>query len=197
VTPAVSTAELIPIRPSGECLVRWFQFSALSPVLRMHGDREPHGKPLSDKGGGLCTSGADNELWSFGDEVESILVAYLQLRERLRPYIRTQMQQAHQAGTPLMRPICYDFPDDKYAWQIEDEYMFGPDVLVAPVTVAGMRQRTIYLPDGCRWRNYPSGEIVDGGQTLVANAPLERIPMFVRHGSSVITLLEMPSAANG
>jgi hypothetical protein len=89
-----------------------------SPVLRMHGDREPHGKALSDKGGGLCISGADNEIWSFGEEVESILVVYLQLRERLRPYIRTQMRQAHQAGTPLMRPLCYDFPDDKHACRV-------------------------------------------------------------------------------
>jgi alpha-D-xyloside xylohydrolase len=87
--------------------------------------------------GGMCISGADNEIWSFGEEVESILVVYLQLRERLRPHIRTQMRQAHQAGTPLMRPLCYDFPDDKYAWQIEDAYMFGPDILVAPVTSEG------------------------------------------------------------
>lgn len=179
-----------------ECLVRWFQFSVLSPVLRMHGDREPHGNPLSDKGGGLCSSGADNELWSFGEEVESTLVAYLQLRERLRPYVRAQMQQAHQTGTPLMRPLCYDFPDDKYAWQIEDEYMFGPDILVAPVTFEGIRQRTIYLPGGCQWRNYPSGEIVDGGQTLVANAPLERMPMFLRDGSPVVTLLDIPATEN-
>ena len=173
-----------------ECLVRWFQFSVFSPVLRMHGDREPHGKALSDKGGGLCISGADNEIWSFGEEVESILVAYLQLRERLRPYIRTQMRQAHQAGTPLMRPLCYDFPDDKHAWQIEDAYMFGPDILVAPVTSEGIRQRTVYLPGGCQWRDYTSGEVIDGGQTLVADAPLARIPVFLREGSSVF--MDMP-----
>jgi hypothetical protein len=56
-----------------ECLVRWFQLAVFSPVLRMHGDREPHEKPLSDKGGGLCTTGASNEMWSFGDQVEAIL----------------------------------------------------------------------------------------------------------------------------
>jgi alpha-D-xyloside xylohydrolase len=115
------------------------------------------------------------------------------LRERLRPYIRTQMQQAHQTGTPLMRPLCYDFPDDEHAWQIEDAYMFGPDILVAPVTSEGIRHRTVYLPGGCQWRNQ-SGEIIDGGRTLVADAPLARIPVFLREGSSTITLLDMPLA---
>jgi len=172
-----------------ECLVRWFQFAAFSPVLRMHGDREPHEKPLSDKGGGLCASGASNEIWSFGNEVEAILVAHLQLRERLRPYLRAQMHHAHEHGTPLMRPLCYDFPDDEHVWQIEDAYMFGPDILVAPVLHEGMRERAVYLPIGCKWRNHPSGEIVEGGRALVADAPLTRIPVFLREGSPVVELL--------
>ena len=163
----------------------------------MHGDREPHGKPLSDRGGGLCTSGADNEIWSFGEEVETILISYLQLRERLRPYLREQMRQAHEHGTPLMRPLCYDFPDDQHAWQIEDAYMFGPDILVAPVVFEGVRQRDVYLPSSCRWRNHASREIAEGGQTLNAEAPLARIPVFLREGSSVCTLLDMPPTALG
>ena len=172
-----------------ECLVRWFQLAVFSPVLRMHGDREPHGKPLGDRGGGLCPSGAGNEIWSFGDEVEAILVAHLQLRERLRPYLRAQMQQAHEHGTPLMRPLCYDFPDDEQAWQIEDAYMFGPDILVAPVLYDGKRQRTVYLPTGCRWRDHARGEIIEGGQVRVADAPLSRIPVFLREGSPACDML--------
>jgi alpha-D-xyloside xylohydrolase len=172
-----------------ECLVRWFQFAVFSPVLRMHGDREPHGKPLSDRGGGLCASGAGNEIWSFGDEVEAILVAHLQMRERLRPYIRAQMQQAHEHGTPLMRPLCYDFPDDEHAWQIEDAYMFGPDILVAPILHEGARERAVYLPIGCKWRDHASGEIIEGGRTVVADAPLTRIPVFLRESSPVCSML--------
>jgi len=172
-----------------ECLVRWFQFSVFSPVLRMHGDREPHRKALSDRGGGLCISGADNEIWSFGEEVETILVSYLRVRERLRPYLREQMRRAHEHGTPLMRPLCYDFPDDDHAWQIDDAYMFGPDILVAPVLFEGTRQRTLYLPAGCRWRNQASGEVAEGGQKSVADAPLARIPLFLREGSAADTLL--------
>ena len=172
-----------------ECLVRWFQLAVFSPVLRMHGDREPHGKPLSDRGGGLCSSGASNEIWGFGDEVQAILVAHLQLRERLRPYLRAQMQQAHEHGTPLMRPLCYDFPDDEQAWQIEDAYMFGPDILVAPILHDGRRQRAVYLPTGCRWRDHGSGEIIEGGRVLVADAPLSRIPVFLREGSPACDML--------
>jgi alpha-D-xyloside xylohydrolase len=173
-----------------ECLVRWFQFSVFCPVLRMHGDREPHGKPLSDKGGGLCASGADNEIWSFGQEVETILIAYLQLRERLRPYLRAAMGQAHEHGTPVMRPLCYDFPDDEHAWQTEDAYMFGADILVAPVLYEGLRERSVYLPAGCQWLNHWSGEVSHGGQTLIVDAPLARIPIFLREGSPVCALLQ-------
>jgi alpha-D-xyloside xylohydrolase len=96
-----------------------------------------------------------------------------------------------------MRPFCYDFPDDKHAWQIEDAYMFGPDILVAPVTSEGVRRRTVYLPAGCQWRNHISGEVIDGGQTIVADAPLAHIPVFLREGSSVLTLLDMPPAESG
>ena len=120
-----------------ECLIRWFQFATFSPVLRMHGDREPHGQPLSDRGGGKCVSGAPNELWSFGDEVYGILEKYLRLREEMRPYIRELMAAAHQRGSPLIRPLFYDFPADSQAWDVEDAYMFGPDVLVAPSSLRG------------------------------------------------------------
>ena len=94
------------------------------------------------------------------------------------------MLHAHEDGTPLMRPLCYDFPDDEHVWQIEDAYMFGPDILVAPVLYEGMRERTVYLPSGCNWRNH-SGEIIEGGRSLVAQAPLNRIPVFIREGSEV------------
>ena len=82
-----------------ECLIRWFQFATFSPVLRMHGDREPHSKPLSNTGGGKCVSGAPNELWSFGEEAFAILEKYLRIRERLRPYIRSLMSAAHTKGS--------------------------------------------------------------------------------------------------
>ena len=124
-----------------ECLIRWFQFATFSPVLRMHGDREPHSKPLSMTGGGKCVSGAPNELWSFGEEAYTILEKYLRLRERLRPYTRGLMSAAHTSGSPIIRPLFYDFPADEKAWAIEDAYMFGPDVLVAQLCASSSAKR--------------------------------------------------------
>jgi alpha-D-xyloside xylohydrolase len=167
-----------------ECLVRWFQFATFSPVLRMHGDREPHGKPLSDRGGGKCVSGAPNELWSFGDEVYGILEKYLRLRERMRPYIRELMTAAHQRGSPIIRPLFYDFPADREAWGIENSYMFGPDVLVAPILFEGERARDLYLPAGTRWVSHGSGQVHDGGQVVNEPAPLDHLPVFSREGGS-------------
>ena len=110
-----------------ELIVRWFQFGAFSPLFRLHGHRLPN----SDDFGG-----AANEVWSFGDEVYEILKRYMLIRERLRPYIMDQMRIAHEKGIPPMRPLFVDFPDDPLCYSIEDEYMFGPELLVAPVLEA-------------------------------------------------------------
>ena len=168
-----------------ECLIRWFQFATFSPVLRMHGDREPHSKPLSTTGGGMCVSGAPNELWSFGDEAYGILEKYLRLREQMRPYVRSLMSAAHTRGAPLMRPLFYDFPSDDQAWAVEDAYMFGPDVLVAPILSEGQRVRDVYLPVGTRWTSHRSGQIFDGGQVVNEPAPLDHLPVFFREQGSV------------
>jgi alpha-D-xyloside xylohydrolase len=88
-----------------------------------------------------------------------------------------QMEQAHLKGTPVMRPLFYDFPDDKAVWDIEDEYMFGPDYLVAPILYEGKRERQIYLPNG-NWTDFFSGEKYKGGSTITIAAPLDKIPVF-------------------
>ena len=168
-----------------ECLVRWFQFATFSPVLRMHGDREPHSKPLSGTGGGKCASGAPNELWSFGEEAYVILEKYLRLREWMRPYVRGLMSAAHTRGAPIIRPLFYDFPEDCKAWTVEDAYMFGPDVLVAPVLFEGQRVRDVYLPHGTRWISQGTGKIFDGGQVVSEAAPLDHLPVFFRENGAL------------
>ena len=90
---------------------------------------------------------------AYGEEVYEICKKYMELREKMRPYVRSLMEAAHEKGTPVMRPLFYDFPEDKKAWEVEDEYMFGPDVLVAPVLYEGIREREVYLPEG-NWRKY-------------------------------------------
>lgn len=164
-----------------ELLVRWFEYGTFCPVMRLHGYREPLKEPMGTIGGAACVSGADNEVWSFGDENYEILKKYLDLRERMKPYITELMNDAHQNGTPVMRPMFYDFPKDQKAWEVEDQYMFGGDVLVAPVLYENMRHREVYLPEGNQWKHYWTGKIYQGGQTLTVDAPMENIPVFVRN----------------
>ncbi len=120
--------------------------------------------------------GAPNEVWCFGEEDYEICKKYMFLRERLRPYIKEQMAAAHEKGTPVMRPLFYDFPGDSAAWACEDAYLFGPSLLVAPVMEAGQRQLAMYLPAGAQWTHVWSGETYEGGQTVTVAAPLEEIP---------------------
>ncbi len=167
-----------------ELLVRWFQWGAFSPVFRLHGDRLPYQQPEEQWRNGVRQfgSGYHNEVWSFGEEAYPILVKYLHLREQLRPYVRELMQAAHERGTPVIRPLFYEFPEDAKCWEIEDEYLFGGDVLVAPILEAGARKRSVYLPAGAKWLDPVTGELHDGGQTLVLPAPLDTLPVLVRNG---------------
>ena len=123
-------------------------------------------------------------MWSFGEENSRILSEYLRIRERLRPYIRACMKEASETGAPVMRPLFFDFPEDKTCWETEDCYMFGPDLLVAPVMEEGARTRKIYLPEGTRWVDAYTQDIYDGGQTVEVEAPLEIIPVMMREGCS-------------
>lgn len=180
-----------PENPSfRECMVRWFQYGTLCPVFRLHGDRQPLIPPTGTAGGGICGSGSDNEVWSYGDEAYEIFREFMYLRERLKPYISGLMREAHEKGTPPMRPLFYDFDNDPAAWEVEDQYMFGPDLLVAPVVREGQRSRQVYLPAGASWKNAYSGDTLEGGCTIEVEAPLERIPLFLKNGAELPILAE-------
>lgn len=168
-----------------ECIIRWFQYAVFCPVMRLHGDREPHSDPLGSSGGGLFGSGAANEVWSYGEEAYRIFKKYLEIREQLRPYITTLMTEAHAKGTPPMRPLFYDFPEDPASWEIDDAFMFGPDILVAPILYEAMRSRKIYLPAGAQWKAVHTGISHPGGQWIESEAPLGIIPVFTRNGASL------------
>ena len=165
-----------------ECLTRWFQFGAFSPVFRLHGDREPHKKPLTGVGGGAMPSGADNEVWTYGEEVYEICKKYLFLREKMRPYILDVMKEAHEKGAPAMRTLFWNFPEDKKSWEVSDEFCLGGDILVAPVLYENQRSREVYLPAGVNWRDLNSGKILEGGNTYTVDAPIDTIPVFIREG---------------
>lgn len=167
-----------------ELLVRWFAWGAFCPVFRMHGERSPWYEREQEYINGVrqLTSGQDNEVWSFGEDNYKILTKYLFIRERLRPYIRECMRAASEKGEPVMRPLFYDFSQDKTAWEVEDSYMFGPDLLVSPVMEEGARERRIYLPAGCGWTDAYTKKTYDGGQWITAEAPLDIIPVMIREG---------------
>jgi alpha-D-xyloside xylohydrolase len=151
-----------------ELFVRWFQFGAFSPIFRVHGTRNPD----------------ENELWSYGEDAEKILVDYDTLRYRLMPYIYSQAWQVtSHHGTP-MRPLVMDWREDVEAQNTGDEYMFGPAILVSPVTTEGASSRTVYLPQS-RWYDFWTGSPVEGGRRVQADAPLSKMPLFVRAGSIV------------
>jgi alpha-D-xyloside xylohydrolase len=160
-----------------ELIVRWFQYSALCPLFRLHGYREP-AVPL-----GPAMTGGPNEAWSYGEEAYGHITAAMRLREALRPYVVEQMRVASETGLPPMRPLFVDHPDDETAWAVDDQFLFGPDLLVAPVYRLGQRSRDVYLPAGSRWVDSATGALHDGGQTLLVDAPLDRIPLFTREGA--------------
>ena len=159
-----------------EVMVRWFQFGAFSPIFRLHGFREP-ATPFSPQ-----VTGGPNEIWSYGDEACEIMTSYIALRGRLKPYILSVMQEAHETGLTPMRPYLVEFPEDPKSWTVDDAYLFGRDLLVAPVLEAGARSREVYLPKGASWRDAWTGEEHEGGQTVTVPAPLDRIPLFLRDG---------------
>lgn len=167
-----------------ELLIRWFEWSAFCPVFRMHGERSPWHEREEEFINGVrqLTSGQDNEVWSFGEENYEIMKKYLFIRENLRDYIRDCMKEASENGSPVMRPVFYDFHEDRKAWEVEDEYMFGPDLLVAPVMEEGAKERTLYLPEGAEWTDAYTGTIYQGGQIVTVPAPIDVIPVMIRDG---------------
>jgi alpha-D-xyloside xylohydrolase len=149
-----------------ELFVRWFQFGAFSPIFRVHGTRSPD----------------ENELWSYGPEAEKILVDFDTLRYRLMPYIYSQAWKVTSAHGTIMRPLVMDWRTDVEAQNTGDEYLFGPSLLVSPVYTQGATSRAVYLPPAL-WYDFWTGDRVNGAQRIVAEAPLARLPLYVRAGS--------------
>jgi len=153
-----------------ELIVRWFQYGLFCPIFRLHGVRQPE----------TLKSGGPNEVWSFGDKAYDIIRTLLEIRERLRPYVHAQMRKASESGIPPMRPLFVDFPDDPEAWASEDQFLFGADLIVAPVTEQGAVERSVYLPSGCAWYDVCAEQHRPGGGRFVAPAALYEIPVYIR-----------------
>ncbi|KFY29506.1 hypothetical protein V493_02325 [Pseudogymnoascus sp. VKM F-4281 (FW-2241)] len=163
-----------------ELFARWFQWGTFCPVMRLHGDREPRQPQQGTTGGASCASGADNEVWSYGPEVYEICKTYMSIREELRDYTRIIMREAHEKGSPVIRPCWYTFPEDKESWEISEQYMYGNKYLCCPVLAPGIRNMTVYLPAGTAWKTFSGDTQYNGGQKVQVECPLNMMPVFVR-----------------
>lgn len=150
-----------------ELFVRWFEYGAFCPIFRAHGARKNN----------------QNEMWSFGAEAQKTLTLYDRLRYRLMPYIYTLGAKTTFDGYTPMRSLAFDFASDSKALDISDEFMFGPALLVAPVTEEGATSREVYLPRGTDWYDFWTGKRIAGGKTVHREAPLDVLPLYVRAGS--------------
>ncbi len=153
---------------SGELLARWMQLGSLLPFCRNH----------------TAAGTARQEPWAFGSEVETIYRNYARLRYRLLPYLYSLAWEAARTGAPILRPVLYHFPDDPATVHLQDQVMLGPALLAAPVVRPGQTRRAVYLPAG-EWYDWRTGEKLAGPAHLIAEAPLDHMPLYARAGSVI------------
>jgi len=168
-----------------ELIVRWFQYGLFSPVMRLHGSRIRHFEPTA---GLLEPSGDPNEIWSFGEKNFEILKNLIFIREKLRPYIQKQTDTASEKGYPVMRPMFFEYPDDEVCYTLGTQYMFGDDIIFAPIVEQGQTVKTVYIPDG-EWILTKDKKIYTKG-TYEITAEIDEFIAFVRNGSDVIDCFE-------
>ncbi|CAF1550921.1 unnamed protein product [Rotaria sordida] len=158
-----------------ELILRWFQFGAFCPLFRLHGERYP---PFPNNECGF--SGGHNEVWLF--KYSEQIINIIRLRESLRNYIEYHLNISNQNGTPILRPMFYDFNDDLECYQSEDQYMFGTDYLVAPVYTYQATSRSVYLPKidqyNSVWQHYYTKKFYQGGQRYNISTTLNDFPLF-------------------
>jgi alpha-glucosidase (family GH31 glycosyl hydrolase) len=157
--------ERLVARCPKELLIRWAQFGCFTPLMQAHARFE-------------------QEVWTYDEETVDLYRTYALLHERLVPYVRAAAATAARCGLSIIRPLALTEPDDARGWTISDAYGYGPSLWVAPVLEAGATEREVMLPRG-RWIDFWTGERVEGGGTVLAPAPVERLPVFVRDGALV------------
>lgn len=158
-------------KPSENLIGRWIEFGAFTPICRFHYNK----------------SDPANEPWQHGTKVETIARTYIQLRYRLKPYIYTELAKSilFKSGLPLMRALVIEYQDDANTYNQSSEYLFGSNLLIAPIVTQDATQRSIYLPKGT-WIDYWDGTEYSGPKTITAySAPLDKLPIFVKAGAII------------
>lgn len=167
-----------------ELIVRWMQFGLFSPVMRLHGARRRTPDQVARHPGVKEQSGGDNEIWSFGDRDYEIIKKLIELRVKLKPYICKYMELASKEGVPIMRPMFFDYHTDETCYELEDQYLFGEDILFAPIMEQGCTSRKVYLPEGS-WQNVNDKQVYTGKQWVECKAEIDEFIAFVKTGSEV------------
>jgi len=168
-----------------ELIIRWFQFGLFCPVMRLHGARKRQSTYEYKNPGIIEPSGGDNEIWSFGETNYYIIKRLLCIRERLKDYTCKYMDINSKTGAPIMRPMFWDYSDDEICYTLEDQYMYGEDILFAPIYIEGATDREVYLPKGS-WVNVLTHEKFEGGRTINCHAEIDEFIAFAKEGSDVI-----------
>ncbi len=154
---------------NGELLVRWTQLGVFYPFFRNHS----------------CINSLNQEPWAFGKENEDIIRKYIKLRYSLVSYIYNLFRESSQTGTPIMRPLFYHYQKDINTFNISDEFLFGEEILVAPILRPRTYKRMVYLPEG-KWYDYFTDKIYEGGEYFVKGAAIDEIPVFVKEGAIIL-----------
>jgi alpha-glucosidase len=156
------------------------QYGTLTPFCRNHSE----------------LGNVDQYAWSFGSTVLALAREAIRLRYRLMPYVATAFVRASESGAPVQRPLVFDHQHDPLVRDLDDEYLFGPDLLVAPVVAAGQTARQVYLPAG-DWYDWHTDELVGGERHVVAATPMDRIPIYARGGAVVPMWPQAPPSTAG
>ncbi|MDI6600636.1 MAG: glycoside hydrolase family 31 protein [Thermoanaerobacteraceae bacterium] len=165
---------------SEELLIRWTQVGVFYPFCRNHNGLESK----------------DQEPWAFGRRAEDITREFIKLRYRLLPYMYNLFYEANTTGIPVMRPLIMEYPGDEMCAEVFDEFMLGESILVAPVYEPGKRVKDVYLPKG-RWIAWWTGEEYQGGRYYLVDAPLDRMPIFIKAGAVLPMARPMKSTSDG
>jgi alpha-glucosidase len=165
---------------NAELYLRWMQYGVLTPFCRNHSE----------------IGNVDQYAWAWGDVIETLVRDAIRLRYRLMPYLYATFLRAAETGAPVQRPLIFDYQYDPAVRDIDDEYLFGPDLLVAPVLAPGSTARQVYLPAGT-WHDWHSGQTVDGRSFVVAPTPMHSIPLYARGGAVIPMWPDAPPSTAG
>ncbi len=165
---------------NAELFLRWMQYGTLTPFCRNHSN----------------IGNVDQYAWAFGEPIQDLVRAAIELRYRLLPYLYAAFLHAAETGAPVQRPLVFDHQYDPTVRDVDDEYLLGPDLLVAPVTTAGATARQVYLPAGS-WYDWHTGEPVGGSRYVIAPTPMDRIPIYARGGAVIPMWPQAPASTAG